>query len=162
VGAPGNLPRTSKGAIARSQATDDELDAAGNMTSEQLAEHTALGGGHDKEHKATKAERERLVRATGADPDDPWLDAGPPPGVRVPDAARSPVGVIVRHFERLGIVDRDERLLWTSRLAGRELSSSKDMTAEEARVVAEKLAHCRDLSALEAAREAVAAGDGGA
>src|SRR6266536_250750 len=58
--APGNLPRNSKGGIARSQATDDELAAAGNMTSGQLAEHTALGGGHDKERKTEKADRERL------------------------------------------------------------------------------------------------------
>ncbi len=158
--APGNLPRNSKGGIARSQATDDELAAAGNMTSGQLAEHTALGGGHDKERKTEKADRERLSRATGADPDDPWLDAAPF-GVRTPAAARGVVGVIVQHFGRLGITDRDERLIWTSRLAGRELASSKDMTAEEARNVAEKLAHCRDLSALEAAREATVAAGGG-
>ena len=145
--APGNLPRNADGSLSRSQITDDELNAAGVMTSDGQKEHSALRNGA----VAGKPDRP-AERLTAPDPDDPWANA-PPPGatIRTPATAQGIVGIIVKQFERLGITDRDERLTYTSRLAGRELTSSKDMTKDEAAQVADALSRCRDIGQLQAA-----------
>ena len=147
--APGNLPRNADGSLSRSQITDDELAAAGVMTSGDQKAHTALRNGAVTGKPDRPAER-----LTAPDPDDPWAAAPPPgPAIRTPNAAQGIVGVIVQQFDRLGITDRDERLTYTSRLAGRELSSSKDMTKDEAAQVADALSRCRDIGQLQAAKE---------
>jgi phage recombination protein Bet len=59
------IPRNKDGAISRSRTTDEQKAALGVMTSEQLAEHTAL---QPKDKK--RAERLPQVPET-----DPWTDA---------------------------------------------------------------------------------------
>jgi hypothetical protein len=66
----GPLAMTTRGAIARSLATDDQLAAAGCMTAAELAEHTALRRGLVAGRVAG------VVRVAGAVPaDDPWYAA---------------------------------------------------------------------------------------
>lgn len=63
-----------------------------------------------------------------------------------PDAAQQ----IVMHFGRLGITDRDERLAWTGKLAGRDLDSTSDLDEDERAGILERLSKCRDIGALDA------------
>lgn len=139
---PDELPRNADGTISRSQATDEELAAAGVMTSQQQREH----------NKLSKATQEGAVngvtRAAAADPDDQWLDAPPQP-LRAPRAAKDPAQAIAIHFTRLGVTDRDERLKATARLAGvAELATTKDLTAAQGARVKGRLEKCRDRAAL--------------
>ena len=53
-------------------------------------------------------------------------------------------------FERLGIVDRDERLMWTALIVGREIASTNDLTLTELRDVVGRLGRLKDRTALEA------------
>ena len=137
--APAELPRNADGSISRSQATDEELAAAGLMTSQQQREHSKLR--KDAQEGAVNG----VTRHDQADPDDQW--ATPP--LRAPRAARDPAQVIATHFSRLGVTDRDERLKATARLARRdELATTKDLTAAEGARVKGLLEKCRDRSAL--------------
>lgn len=139
------LPRNQDGTISRSRATDEELAAAGVMTSAQQREHNKLakdvqGGsvnGVTRHHQDDQA-----------DHDDPWHDAPPPP-LRAPRAAKNPVTAIRLHFDRLGVTDRDERLRATARIAGREeLATTNDLTAAEGARVLAALGKCKDRGAL--------------
>lgn len=67
--------------------------------------------------------------------------AAPAPA-RAARAASGQVGIIARHFKRIGFADdeRDQRLSATSTLAGREVGSTKDLTQKEAHAVAAALA----------------------
>ena len=121
--APGNLPRNRDGAISRGKVTDDELDAAGNMTSSQLAEHTALRNGAVTGKPARPAQR-----LHDADPDDPWTE----PGLRIPQSAQPANGVIDA----------------TSSLIGRPITSTNDLTAAEGKTVMSVLSRCRDRGQL--------------
>jgi hypothetical protein len=90
---PAPLPRNSDGSLSRSRTTDAQKDAAGVMTSVQLAEHSALRRG------AASGRVPGLTRSTGPVPaDDAWYAAPSPaerepspPGARRP--ARGLVGV---------------------------------------------------------------------
>src|SRR5260370_24847412 len=63
------LPVNKDGSLSRSQTTDEEKDAAGAMTSEQLAEHTSLRKGADgKLPAAEHANAENLPAAPRDDP----------------------------------------------------------------------------------------------
>lgn len=57
---------------------------------------------------------------------------------------------IVQHWKRLGVTECDERIHWTSVLAGRDIKSTSDLTRLEARRLIEILGKLRDREALEA------------
>ena len=67
-----------------------------------------------------------------------------------PPAQRKAVQAAVMQFERLGIVDRDERLMWTGLIVGREIASTNDLTLAELRDVVGRLGRLKDRTALEA------------
>ena len=142
--AAGNLPRNADGSLSRSRITDAELDAAGNMTSGHLAEHTALRNGAVTGKPPRPAER-----LTEPAADDPWADA-PQPAIRQPAAAQGARGVIHQHFTRLGFTadERDQRLAAMSAIAGRDIGSTNDLTAAEGKHVMDTLSRCRDRGAL--------------
>jgi hypothetical protein len=58
-------PTNKDGSLSRSRMSDDELDAAGAMTRDQLREHNRLA-------REAQANPKLADRATGPDPDDPW------------------------------------------------------------------------------------------
>lgn len=64
---------------------------------------------------------------------------------------RNPAGLIAMHFQRLGISDRDERLVKTTILAEREepIASTTDLTEETQERVLAELGKCRDRDALD-------------
>jgi hypothetical protein len=153
--APASLPRNQDGSLSRSQITDPELAAAGAMTSRQQADHTALRNGTTTGHSPPGT----VTRATGPDPDDPWLQGLPDDHpLRVPTAARparstpGQAGIIVRHFARLGFSDDDraQRLAATAALAGitRDITSTRDLTQDEAHKVSDALSRLKDKDAL--------------
>ena len=143
--APANLPRNADGTISRSRVTDAELDAAGEMTSTQLAEHTALRRGADG--KLPAAERDKVQHGPLPDSDDPWT--GHQPGeLRAPQPAGNIVAVLQQHFKRLEVTDREERLGITSRITGRTIDSTNDLTAGEGVQLKRTLEGCRDRQAL--------------
>jgi hypothetical protein len=141
---PSELPRNQDGSISRSQATDEELAAAGVMTSAQVKEHTRLR--KDAQEGAVNG----VTRSTAADPDDEWQDVPRQP-LRTPRAAMSPSQAIPMHFTRLGFkpAERQQRLNATAALAGREsITSTNDLTAAEGGRVLKALSGCKDRGAL--------------
>jgi hypothetical protein len=154
-----SLPRNSDGSISRSQATDPELAAAGNMTAGQVKDHGALRNGT----VAGRAPNGKVTRAAaGPDPDDPWLEGLPAEHpLRVPQVHRpahppratgGQVGIICSHFGRLGFSDDDrpQRLAATAQLAGIEhdLDSTRSLSQDQAHKVTSALSKCRDRDAL--------------
>lgn len=68
-----------------------------------------------------------------------------------PDEKATPgwVGLIVTHFERLGVEDRDVRLGYTAQIAGLDtLASTKDLTPQQAKTVLDTLARCKNEERL--------------
>lgn len=134
----GELPRNQDGSISRSQATEEEKDAAGLMTDAQQREHTKLGGGGGK---SSRDEQERIAR--GAAQPDIWSNGGGP------EQPRGNVRDIIRHLERLEVTDREERLVYTAQLAHRDpIDSTNDLTAAERSAVLRRLEKLRDHSQL--------------
>ena len=73
-----------------------------------------------------------------------------PRAAALPSAQRKATQAAVMQFERLGIVDRDERLMWTALIVGREIASTNDLTVAELRDVVGRLGRLKDRTALEA------------
>ena len=67
-----------------------------------------------------------------------------------PPAQRKAVQAAVMQFERLGIVDRAERLMWTALIVGREIASTNDLSIAELRDLVGRLGRLKDRTALEA------------
>lgn len=135
------LPVNADGSLSRSRTSDAEKDAAGVMTARQLAEHTALGGGHPNERKMPKAERAKVTRIRpDADGNVPIDD---PPGWAPPGNLEDRPGSIgprqrSQIMAAYAKLDRSARLLALTQIAGRELSSTNDLSyMEAARVLAE-------------------------
>jgi hypothetical protein len=141
-----DLPRNQDGSLSRSRITDEEFEAYGNMTAAQLKEHTELRDG------AAKGAVPGTERLAEADPADPW--ANPPAGLRKPSPAQPRAAVIIQHFARMGITDREERLGFTAELIGRKVGSTNDLTAQEGIDVVHKLGKCKDQAALRALLDA--------
>ena len=59
------LPRNKNGSISRSRVSDEELAAAGSMTTEEKREHNALV-------RSGAPDPQRIEHLTEPDPDDPW------------------------------------------------------------------------------------------
>lgn len=57
--------------------------------------------------------------------------------------------LIMVHFNRLGISERDERIKTVCALIGRPVESPNELTRDEASAVLDTLAQCRDAKALE-------------
>lgn len=72
-------------------------------------------------------------------------------GTDEPRATSGQVGIIARHFERLGFEDeeRDQRLAITATIAACEpVSSTKELSQVQAKAVMDTLSRCRDRDAL--------------
>jgi hypothetical protein len=161
---------------------EDAADAAGTVT-----ETAAVNGnGHAPASKpAARTARRRTAAAstpgptTAATADGAASTAGPAaprtaPGGSSPEPPQPPlpgedgaeeaagpgwVGLIVKHFERLGYDDRDVRLAMTAMIAGREqLASTKDLTEAEAKKVLDTLARCKDAERLTAVLDGIEGG----
>jgi hypothetical protein len=142
------LPRNQDGSLSRSRITDEEFEAYGNMTAAQVKEHGKLAEG------LTKGDTSGVTRSTEFDDGGQWA-ASPP--LRVPSPAPKRAGVIVQHFERMGIGDREERLGFLSEITGRKVESSKTLEASEGIAVLHMIEKCKDRAALRAVLDAVAA-----
>jgi hypothetical protein len=83
----------------------------------------------------------------------PQPDQPPLPGEDEPAPPRRGngiTGVIQAHFRRLGFTgdEREQRLIATGQIAGRDITSTNDLTPDEHKAVADTLARCRDREAL--------------
>lgn len=118
----GNLPRNADGTLSRSQTTDAEKTAAGVMTDDQQAEHTALRRGADG--KLPKAEGAKVRRSSTLDDADPWAGETPV----APENRPGSIGTTkLRHVQALfsrwfADDEREERLAAAERVLGRELT----------------------------------------
>lgn len=85
------------------------------------------------------------ARTNGDQPPLPGEDEPAPP-----KRGNGITGVIQAHFRRLGFTDdeREQRLIATGQIAGRDITSTNDLTPDEHKVVADTLARCRDREAL--------------
>ena len=90
----------------------------------------------------------------GEDEDGPapsGQPAGQEPAAGPSLASSGQAGIIARHFQRLGFTDdeRPQRLAITATIAGcDEVSSTKDLTQEQAKTVADTLSRCKDRDRL--------------
>lgn len=82
------------------------------------------------------------VDGNGVVDDDIVVEDSPRP------AARHDVQQIQMHLKRLGAEDRDERLMWVGIIAGHQVDSTTDLTAEEADKVIKELGRLRDHGSL--------------
>lgn len=142
---------------------DAEIPAAKPRTVQRKPRPTAASGAAPAATGPTPAAG---GNAADAHPDQPPLpgeeDDTPPPG---PDqASAAQVGIIVRHFTRLGFTedDRDQRLKLTSRMAGRldSITSTRELSRDQALAVSDTLARCKDRARLIALLAEGEAGDG--
>lgn len=116
--------------------------------------------------RATGPDHERLRNGTvEPTPDTRRAERGPvPPGEdawsgqpagklpRPGNGLSGVVGMIQQHFKRLEVLDREERLGLTAQLAGwpqgEVITSSNDLSGDEAKRVLDQLAKCRNHEAL--------------
>ena len=130
------LPVNRDGSLSRSRTTDEQKDAAGVMTSAQLAEHTSL------QPKAAEV-RDGLARAD--DCGDVWTsDTLPPPSEIDQDTpgtiTRSQQNAMHAAFAAIGITERPVRLAWTrTALRLPALVSSSSLSYRQAGTLLEKL-----------------------
>lgn len=123
------LPQNRDGSLSRSRTTDEEKAAAGVMTAAQQAEHNQMA------RDVHRGDGRVASRLTGADPDDPWLDAPPPDPVDADTpgtATRDQVYAIITGFSDLGIGGRKDRLGLCTTITGRDIESSNDLSRSEA------------------------------
>jgi len=64
---------------------------------------------------------------------------------------RAAITTALMHFKRLGVEDRAERLWLTGQIVGRKITSTNDLTLDEARALAHMMERQKDLAALQAA-----------
>lgn len=94
-------------------------------------------------HPDQAQDRPANVDSDGVVDADVVVDDSPKP------AARHDVQQIQMHLKRLEVTDRAERLWWAGELSGRgEISSTTDLTAEEADRVIKELTRVRDNASL--------------
>jgi hypothetical protein len=124
--AAGNLPRNRDGSTRRSEVTDDELAASGQMTAGQVRDHNRL------ERDVIGTGPQGTERLSAVPDDDLWETRGPVP-LRTPKAAVPAAAAIHAQFTRLGFTDdeRDQRLNVMSSVAGRRIGSTNDLTAAD-------------------------------
>jgi hypothetical protein len=140
---------------------------------------TAESNGHPEPAKAAAKTAQRRTRAAPApapaagtpqkpdgpplpplpgeeDPSGPASDRTEAAGPEADDRATPGwVGLIVKHFERIGYTDRGVRLGLTAQIAGLDsLASTKDLTPDQAKVVLDTLARCKDAARLSAVLDA--------
>ena len=152
--AAGNLPTNSKGQVARSQVTDAELAASGNMTDAEQREHNRLERevkGIDSKGKLVDGTEVERLAATPDD--DPWAQVTP---LRAPQAAPPKAGQIHQYFNRLLDIkpghetteQRLERLGFLGAIIGHPVKSTNDLTAVEGVEAARFLGGCKNRDAL--------------
>ena len=108
-----------------------------------------------RKQPASQAETEAMGETDNIRHDPPRPDGPPLPGESEPepektDKAPAWVGMIVQHFGRLGVDDRDERLIMTTRIAGRPepVETTKDLNDLERKRVLDTLSRCKDRGQL--------------
>lgn len=76
----------------------------------------------------------------------------PEPREQLPEVEshRKAVVAAVMHWERLGVLDRQERIWYTGQLLGKEIQSTNDLTAAEVRELVTKLEKAPNLDAINA------------
>jgi hypothetical protein len=146
---------------------EDLEDGSETETITETIAPAADANGHNPPPAAPKPRtaqrRTRTVSKTPAPaaPDEP-PESGPAAGAGLPplpgedepapekDKAPAWVGLIVQHFNRLSITDRDERLIMTTRIAGRPepVESTKDLNDLERKRVLDTLSRCKDRGQL--------------
>jgi len=146
-------PKRADGRVKRSEVTDNELAATGQMTGQQLRAHNKgerdmLGTDSDGKVKQPQGEK-----SDGLDQDDPWYDPPNPPELRAPRVAPDPLGAIMAHFKRIDYsltepAGRNERIAIITKLVGHEVKSVRDLTAGEGIAVKNTLSKCKDRGAL--------------
>ena len=78
-------------------------------------------------------------------------EPAPKPATKADDPTRRAVTAALMHWKRMGVEDRAERLWLTGEVIGRPITSSNDLTLDEARLLANRLERTKDRAALEAA-----------
>jgi hypothetical protein len=138
------LPVNRDGSLSRSQTTDAQKDAAGNMTSEQWAEHTSLRKGADG--KLPPAEHAKVQTAPVTPADDPFYGIpgngyGPDtdPEDRHGTATADQIRDLNIRLTSHGHTKRDDKLAELGRLLGVEVKSSKDLSFNQAAKVLREL-----------------------
>src|SRR5215469_7981648 len=132
------LPTNANGSLSRSRTTDEQKDAAGVMTSSQLAEHTAL--------QPKRAESKPSTRLAAVPDTDPWYDSPatgePPPEDQPGSRTREQHLAILAGFSEwqkdAKVPAKDQRafrLAAMSQLVGRPVTSNNDLSYREAQLV---------------------------
>jgi ERF superfamily len=107
---------------------------------------------------AARAPVKRAARTRGPipEPENMWhgpeLPPPPAPKDQAPAGDHQPPGhawKIIKHFERLGVTDRDVRLGYTATLTGHTVTTTTGLTDAEQKSLAGKLGRCRDRAALD-------------
>jgi hypothetical protein len=111
-------PLNKDGSLSRSRMSDEELAAAGSMTSEQTRAHGRLA-------KETQANPKKAERSQGPVEDDPWADGN---GM----VTKTQLKRIVELFDEVRWTDQADRLRATSALVGREIANAYDLSQDEA------------------------------
>jgi len=84
-------------------------------------------------------------RTKGPIPDGENQWQGPPPAAN----GGGRIGLIVQHFNRLGVTDRGVRLGYTAALTGHAVNSTSELDASEQKELLDKLAKCKNQAALD-------------
>jgi hypothetical protein len=131
---------------------DDDGDAARDTSMDRpriKTAHTDPEYVRVREAAVGRSAQERPAQRTkGPIPDGDNVWQGP-----LPDTAKGAVptraGVIVRHFERLGITDRGVRLGYTHALTGHAVASTSELSDDEQKLLLEVLSKCKNQAALD-------------
>jgi hypothetical protein len=126
------LPTNRDGSLSRSRTSDEEKDAAGNMTSEQWAAHTAL-------QKPDPAPGKR-PRLSAADPADPWTSSPVDRALATPEdqpgsSLPSQRQAVVIQLTKAGHEGPEAQYAEIGRIIGRPIESRKDLSYQEAVMV---------------------------
>jgi hypothetical protein len=153
------LPTNADGSLSRSRTTDMEKDAAGVMTTAQLAEHTALQPKRTEQTgRVTRVRPDPTAGGAGSLPGmgsstappatslsptggaDPWLDqpAAPLEGVEDQPGSIDPADQRAI-MAAVGKMERGERLAKFAAILGHPVASTNELSFQEGRRVRDKL-----------------------
>lgn len=136
----------ASGDVARRIAPDALLGMAYNVEEMQLVD-----GEVQRAVRSTSSPKDQVRAAIGGSPQTSGSDepaAAPSPAAEAPASSESETGELLSSrqskklhatFNELGITDRTERLAYTSRVIGREVDSSNELTKTEAANVIDAL-----------------------
>lgn len=132
---------------------EDDDGAAAAQAKPSRSRTRIPGPDHERLRDGTARGRvDGAKRSSGPIPDDENQWQKPPDGGQAapPRQQGSPAGAIIQHFKRLGIEDREERLVYTGQLAGvDDLQSTTALEAAQSKRVLDMLSRCRDIGQLQ-------------